>query len=96
MPGTGVLSAPGPVLIHAEACERYDGLELPGDFRALPMVVEGYAKGGWIMRQQAVGDAPLERTIAEISDTPGVDFVHLRNAEAGCFIARVERCVACD
>src|SRR4051812_2961332 len=34
----GSLPAPGPVFIHAEACGRYDGAELPPDLRSLPLV----------------------------------------------------------
>ncbi|HEX5818544.1 MAG TPA: DUF1203 domain-containing protein [Gemmatimonadales bacterium] len=96
MRGEGALPAPGPVFIHAEPCERYDALELPGDLRALPMVIEGYSDGGWLERQEPVEDVPPERVIADVFATPGVDYVHLRNAEAGCFMARVERCFACD
>lgn len=54
--------------IHAETCARYDAFELPPDFRALPMVLEGYSLGGRL----------------------GARYVHVRNAEVGCFMARVE------
>ncbi len=91
----GALPAPGPVFIHAEHCARYDALEFPPDLRALPIVVEGYAEGGWVRRQERVGGREPEAVVAEVFATPGVAYVHLRNAEAGCFMARVERCFSC-
>src|SRR5512138_3693840 len=33
------LPAPGPVFIHAAACDRYDSADLPPDFRKVPMVI---------------------------------------------------------
>src|ERR687883_191044 len=38
------LPAPGPVFIHAQACERYDAPDFPPDLRALPMVLEAYGR----------------------------------------------------
>src|SRR3546814_14480538 len=56
-----VCSSDLPVFIHAEACERYDDSTLPPDFRALPLVFEGYRNGGRLVAQERVGtDAPEE------------------------------------
>jgi hypothetical protein len=85
------LPAPGPIFIHADACRQYDGAELPQDFRSLPLVFEGYATGGSLVAQERVKEqlpeAVLERMFAQSS----IDYVHVRNGEAGCFMARVER-----
>ena len=87
----GSLPAPGPVFVHADGCERYDGLEYPPDLRALPTVVEGYTRGGKLVAQEWVnGDGP-EAVVRRVLDETPADYVHLRNAEAGCFMARVER-----
>jgi hypothetical protein len=92
----GSLPAPGPVFVHAEACERYDALELPPDCRTFPLVVEGYAAGGRLVAQERVLDEPAEAVLERVLGTDHVAFGHLRNGEAGCFVARVERCYACD
>ena len=84
------LPAPGPVFIHAEPCARYDSAELPADFRALPMVIEGYRSGGWLVAQEPVALQAPESVIAAVLARNGVDYVRIRNAEAGCFMARVE------
>ncbi|HEU5155012.1 MAG TPA: DUF1203 domain-containing protein [Gemmatimonadales bacterium] len=87
----GSLPAPGPVFIHAEACERYDSATLPDDFRKLPMVIEGYLSGGKLALQTRVNGKAAEELIAEAFAIPGVQYVHIRNGEAGCFMARVDR-----
>ncbi len=87
---TDGLPAPGPVFIHAEPCARYDSPELPPDIRALPLVIEGYRSGGWLMAQEPVAAQSPESVIAAVLARGEVDYVRIRNAEAGCFIARVE------
>lgn len=92
----GSLPAPGPVFIHAEPCERYDALEFPPDFKALPLVLEGYRSGGRLLAQERVGSAPPEDVLGRLFTIFGADYVHFRNGEAGCFMARVEPAFACD
>jgi hypothetical protein len=89
----GSLPQPGPVYIHAESCARYDGPEFPAELRALPIVVEGYRATGWIVAQEPVDSEPVEAIVARMFERPDVDHVHLRNREAGCFMARVERVI---
>jgi hypothetical protein len=85
------LPAPGPVFIHAEACERYDAPMLPGDLKALPLVFEAYAAGGRPLAQERVGIGASEEILDLLFERTGADYVHIRNGEAGCFIARVAR-----
>ena len=85
------LPAPGPVFIHRAECERYDGAELPDALRPLPLVVEGYGASGALLAQRRVGGAPFEEVLGTVFEDQEVAYAHLRNAEAGCFIARVDR-----
>ena len=87
----GTLMAPGPVFIHAETCQRYDAPSLPDDFRKLPMVIEGYLVEGKLAIQTRVNGSPPEQVIDEAFAIPGVRYVHIRNGEAGCFMARVDK-----
>jgi len=87
----GSLPAPGPVFVHADACDRYVATALPEDFRSLPLVVEGYAMGGRLLIQERVTDQVPERQVARAFELSEVAYVHLRNGEAGCFMARVDR-----
>lgn len=84
------LPAPGPVFIHAEACERYDSASFPSDLRALPLVLDAYANGGRLLAQARGTGDPVER-LMNIFSHSSADYVHIRNGEVGCFIARVER-----
>ncbi len=92
----GSLPAPGPVFIHAEPCRRYDALELPPDFRPLPLVFEGYRTGGRLLVQERVDGQAPEEVLRRIFTEGSADYVHVRNGEAGCFMARVEPSLARD
>ena len=82
--------APGPVFIHAAPCSRYDSGALPADFRTLPLLFEAYGPGGELLgRDRAREDAPDE-VLERLLVTTGAEYVHIRNAEAGCFMARVD------
>jgi hypothetical protein len=86
------LPAPGPVFIHRAPCSRYDDEGLPEALRPLPLVVEGYGAGGALLAQRRVGTAAFETVLDEVFELPAARYAHLRNAEAGCFIARIDRC----
>jgi hypothetical protein len=87
----GNLMAPGPVFIHAEHCEAWDGAGFPDGLRALPLAFEGRASGSRVvaltMGEVSAPESQVEALLAR-GDT---EWLHLRHAEAGCFIARVER-----
>jgi Protein of unknown function (DUF1203) len=85
------LPAPGPVFVHAEPCERYDALDFPPDFRSLPLVLEGFRAGGTLVVQERVGTDPPDAVVARVFGVPGVVYAHVRNGDAGCFMARIER-----
>jgi hypothetical protein len=87
----GALPAPGPVFIHRAPCRRYDDVGLPEALRALPLVVEGYGAAGALLVQRHVGTASFEAVLDEVFELPTAQYAHLRNGEAGCFIARIDR-----
>ena len=83
--------APGPVFIHREPCEGHTGAGFPPMLRPLPLVVEAYGEAGAILTQQRLAGRAPEEALEHVFADGGVRYVHLRNAEAGCFIARVDR-----
>ena len=85
------LPAPGPVFIHRDACKRYDGSLLPKSLRPLPLVLEGYGNAGALLIQRRIGGMVFERVLEEVLAREEVTYAHIRNAEAGCFIARIDR-----
>lgn len=92
------LPAPGPVFIHADECPRFDDLAVPPDFRdgALSFVLEGYGENGRLLTSERAGNTPLEEALEQVFQQGDTRYVHIRNADAGCFVARVERCMVCD
>jgi hypothetical protein len=83
--------APGPVFIHRAPCDRYDRSVLPEALRPLPLVLDGYGAGGEPLVQRRVGASPFEAVLEGVFESNDVQYAHLRNAEAGCFIARIDR-----
>ena len=88
------MPAPGPIFIHATPCERYEGSELPPDFRPLPVLFEAYGTGGELLGRERVGEQRREVVLERLFAALGADYIHIRNAEAGCFMAQVDRVVA--
>lgn len=84
------LPAPGPVFIHRVPCGRYDAPQLPEMLRPLPLVVEGYGDEGALLLQRRVGADDADAVIEAVLSHPDARYAHLRNAEAGCFIARID------
>jgi hypothetical protein len=87
----GSLPAPGPVFIHAEPCVRYDASKLPPDLRALPMVLEAYCRTGELVAQERAEGWAVDELLKRIFTADRARYVHVRNGEVGCFMARVEK-----
>lgn len=83
--------APGPVFIHAGSCERYEAPVLPPDFLRLPLLFEAYGGGGELLGRERVRTQAPEAVLEGLFAATGADYVHIRNEEAGCFMARVDR-----
>jgi len=85
------LPQPGPIFVHAEACEPHCGAGYPDGLRGIPVVAQAYHADGAIAEPRPLSTGDEAVSLATLLDDPLVQFVHLRHAEAGCFIARVER-----
>lgn len=85
------LPDPGPVFIHKDPCAAFDGAALPEDLLAIPLFLEGYGQASWLVRRERVEGGDLEAAATRLFADTAIDYAQLRNAEAGCFIARVER-----
>jgi hypothetical protein len=91
VPAASGLPQPGPVYIHRDPCTPFDAAGVPPDLRGLPLFLEGFGRGSWVVRRAPVDGVDLEAAIRAMLGDPAIDAVQIRNAEAGCFIARVER-----
>ena len=89
--GVAEFPQPGPVYIHAQNCERFDGDGFPSDLPALELTFEGVAAGPRVVALERTHGEGVEGAITRLLDLPDVDYVNVRNTEAGCFVARVHR-----
>jgi hypothetical protein len=89
--GTGVPPQPGPVFVHAAACNTFEGPGFPASLRELPLLFEAYDERGLPRVRVRAEAATIEADLGRLLDDPSHAFVLVRNAEAGCFIARVTR-----
>jgi hypothetical protein len=91
-PGRGdSLTAPGPVFIHADHCDAWEGDGFPEGLRALPLAFEARAARSRVTALSAQPDASAERQIDGLLADGQAEWLHVRHAAAGCFIATVER-----
>lgn len=90
--GVESLPLPGPVYIHAEACEHYpENAGFPDELRGSPRTLEGYARGRRLVAQKYVVDGKMERVIEEIFGRSDADYIHVNSTTAGCYTFRIER-----
>ena len=88
---------PGPVFIQAAEVEPYADIhrfppEIKANKKSFPLTLIGYSTDQQMVFTQLVGDADVDELIVEILKThPEVDYLHARNAKAGCYICRIER-----
>jgi len=88
---------PGPIFIHSNEVEEYSDvyrfpLEIKADKKHFPLTLIGYTGDQQMVYSRLVGNADVDELIEEIFTTrPKVEYLHARNAEAGCFICKIER-----
>ena len=93
--GLDAYPSPGPVFIHAQECEGFSAVDgFPEELRSLPLTLEAYGDDRLILHRERPGADEIETAIDRCFETSGVKYIHLRNTEAGCFIARIERVAA--
>jgi Protein of unknown function (DUF1203) len=86
------LPLPGPVFIHERECTRYpEDAGFPDDARRHALTLNAYARGRRLIEQVYVRDGAVEPAIARLLETPAVDYLHVRDTQAGCFDFTIER-----
>lgn len=89
--GTDLTPLPGPVFIHHKSCARYVSDGFPEALKKIDLLLEGYDSTGRVIELENPGIGKAEDSILNILCNDDVAFVHIRNAKAGCYVARVER-----
>jgi len=83
--------SPGPVFIHKEECPSYANSGFPIQLRELPLMLEAFGQNRELIKQERVANDAVDTVITRLFSNPAADYLHVRNAEAGCYIARIER-----
>ncbi len=89
--GLSDLPDPGPIFIHKETCERFNDDGFPPELVDLPLLFEAFGDDSALIKREKVDKENIDSQIAEVFDLPNVNFINIRNAEAGCFVAQIER-----
>lgn len=89
--GSAQTPQPGPVFIHAEPCEPHSGHGYPPGLRGIGVLAQGHRDDGSTSAPRVLAAGAEDRVLDALLSEADVQFVHLRHAEAGCFIARGER-----
>ena len=83
---------PGPIFIHEESCERYSPTAgFPEGLREIPMTLNAYGRGRRLLAQVPVLNGQVEGEVDRLLEDSRVDYIHVRNREAGCYMMRIER-----
>ena len=88
---------PGPVFINSADVEEYDDIyrfppEIKNNKQSFPLTLIGYTGDQQMVLTKLVGDADVDELIGQIFDgRADVAYLHARNAEACCFICKIER-----
>jgi hypothetical protein len=89
--GRSDLPDPGPVFIHHERCQPFEESGIPPDLLRLPVFFEAYGDDSNLLTRQRMDPPASDSQISSIFADDRVRFINMRNAEAGCFIATIDR-----
>jgi Protein of unknown function (DUF1203) len=90
--GIETVPLPGPVYVHAEACERYpENGGFPAELRNSPRTLNAYARGAQLLAQEYVEDGSVDAGIESLFSRTDTDYIHVRSTTAGCYTFRIER-----
>lgn len=90
--GIEPLPLPGPIFIHAEPCSRFaDDAGFPFDLRSHRLTFAAYGAKRVLLSEEYVENGNAEQVIDRLLTRSDVQFVHVRDTEAGCYDFRIER-----
>lgn len=88
---------PGPIFINKQEVEPYSDVyrfppEIKEDKVSFPLSLIGYNKRQNMIFTRLVGDDDIDLLIQKtFEENPSIEYLHARNAEACCFICKIER-----
>lgn len=91
--GLEPIPLPGPIFIHAASCERYPSdASYPQDMLQHAAVMNAFRKGQELIARRVVTEnGGHNAAVLELLDNHDVDYIEVRDLDAGCFDFRIER-----
>ena len=90
-PTTSPYRASGPIFVREKAATAYDGTALPPVFVPRLLSVRAYDHDGMMVDADITEGAQAETLFIRMLARAEVSYLHVHNAERGCYAARVER-----
>lgn len=87
----------GPIFINKKPVEEYTNIhmfppEIKADKQSFPITLIGYNTNQTMVFTRLVGNDDIDLLIPQIfEEHPNIEYLHARNAEAGCYICKIER-----
>lgn len=88
---------PGPIFINSKDVDEYSDVhhfppEIKANKQSFPLSLIGYNQHQMMVLSKLVGDNDVDELIVEIfNQHPEIEYLHARNAQACCYICKVER-----
>jgi hypothetical protein len=88
---------PGPVFINKADVEEYSDIHrfppgIKANKKSFPLTLIGYNNKQMMVLTETVGDKDVDELITNIfNERADVEYLHARNAQACCFICKIER-----
>ncbi len=89
--GLADLPLPSPIFIHKDECKSFSEEGFPRDLVNLPLLFEAFGENSELIKREKVDIEDIKTQIGELFDSESVKYINIRNSEAGCFVARIER-----
>jgi len=90
--GLAPIPLPGPVFVHAVLCDRFhEDNGYPPALLPYPVALDGYDDEQRVVAQRTAAAGTQEETIREMFTDDAVQYVMVRDREAGCFDFPVQR-----
>jgi len=88
-----VFAETGPIFVHTQVCEPASEplTHYPEELRSLPLLLRAYTAGDRQVIAELVEGGAAESIINRYFSDSDVAYLHLRDGEYGCYIARIER-----
>jgi len=83
---------PGPVFIHAKQCVRHNQSDgFPEDLHSHPLTLVAYGEDRAVRGKEYVRGSEVEGAAQRLLSDSQVQYLHVRDTQAGCYDLRIER-----